>query len=319
MKTSSPETRLPLVVIVGPTAVGKTEVSITLAERFQGEIVSADSRLFYKGMDIGTAKPGLLERQRVQHYLIDVAQPDDVWSLTYFQEQAHQVIQMIYQAGKLPFLVGGTGQYVRAVIEGWQAPPVSPNLALRKALEEWVDVIGHQGLHARLSTLDSQAAQKIDARNVRRTIRAMEVILSTGRLFSEQRNKGESPYDLLILGLIRPRQELYARIDERIDLMFEKGLVAEVEALLAQGLSPNLPSLSAIGYREIIRYLRGEFDLDEAKVLIRRATRTYVRRQANWFKSDDPQITWFEVDEMTVSQMSEKISKWLNRKPIAKI
>ncbi|HSQ26529.1 MAG TPA: tRNA (adenosine(37)-N6)-dimethylallyltransferase MiaA [Anaerolineales bacterium] len=311
MKTSSPENRLPLVVVLGPTAVGKTEVAIQLAEQFQGEIVSADSRLFYRGMDIGTAKPGVEQRRRVPHHLIDVAQPDEILSLTHFQEQARQVIHGICARQKLPFLVGGTGQYVRAVLEGWQAPEVAPNPRLRQALEDWAQVLGQDGLHARLTVLDPQAAQQIDARNVRRSIRALEVILSTGKPFSAQRRRGESPYDLLLLGLIRPREELYARIDARIETMFEDGLVGEVQGLLDQGYSPTLPSLSAIGYREVIRYLQGEIDLEEAKVLIRRATRTYVRRQANWFKTDDPQITWFQVDERIIPQMAEKIHNWL--------
>lgn len=311
MKISSPENRLPLVVILGPTAVGKTEIAIQLADQFQGEIVSADSRLFYRGMDIGTAKPGAEQRQRVPHHLIDVAQPDEIWSLTHFQEQARQAIHAICARQKLPFLVGGTGQYVRAVLEGWQAPEVAPNPQLRQALEDWAQLLGQDGLHARLTILDPQAARKIDARNVRRSIRALEVILSTGKPFSAQRQRGESPYDLLLLGLIRPRPELYARIDARIETMFAAGLVGEVQELLAQGYLPTLPSLSAIGYREVIRYLQGEIDLEEAKVLIRRATRTYVRRQANWFKADDPQITWFNVNEQIILQMTEKIHSWL--------
>ncbi len=312
MKTLSPEKRPPLVVILGPTAVGKTEIAIQLAEQFQGEIVSADSRLFYRGMDIGTAKPSSEERQRAPHHLIDVADPDEVWSLAHFQEQARKVILEITARKNLPFLVGGTGQYIRAVIEGWQAPPVAPNLALRKALEDWAQELGQDGLHARLAALDPEAAQRIDARNVRRCIRALEVILSTGRRFSEQRQRGESPYDLLLLGLIRPRLELYARINARIEAMFEAGMVEEVQGLLARGYEPTLPALSAIGYREIICYLQGEIDLTEARLLIQRATRTYVRRQANWFKADDPRIAWFQVSEGVLEQMGEKISGWLS-------
>ncbi len=314
MKISSPEDRLPLVVILGPTAVGKTEIAIQLAEQFQGEIVSADSRLFYRGMDIGTAKPSLEERQRIPHHLMDVAQPDDIWSLTHFQEQAWLTIRQICENQKLPFLVGGTGQYVRAVIEGWQAPAVVPNPALRQALEDWARELGHDGLHAQLAAMDPPAAQNIDARNVRRTIRALEVILSTGKRFSEQRQRGESPYDFLLLGLIRPRQELYARIDARIDAMLAAGLMQEVQGLLAAGYEPNLPSLSAIGYREMIRVLQGEIDLPEARMLIQRATRTYVRRQANWFKADDPLITWFQVDETVVERVSKKIRGWLAKR-----
>jgi tRNA dimethylallyltransferase len=179
-------------------------------------------------------------------------------------------------------------------------------------LEDWAQELGHEGLHARLAVLDPKSARKIDSRNVRRTIRALEVILCTGEPFSKQRQRSESPYDLLLLGLMRPREELYARIDARIDKMFADGLVAEVQDLLAQGYAPTMPSLSAIGYREIIRYLQGEMDINEAKMLIRRATRTYVRRQANWFKADDPQITWFEVDDRVEEWMASRIQSWLS-------
>ncbi len=309
--------RPPLVVIVGPTAVGKTEIAIQLAEHFQGEIVSVDSRLFYRGMDIGTAKPSLEDRQRVAHHLVDVANPDEVWSLAHFQQEARKAIQDICARHKLPFLVGGTGQYVRAVIEGWQAPAVSPNPALRLALEDWAQELGQDGLHARLAILDPEAARRIDARNLRRCIRALEVILSTGRRFSEQRQRGASPYDLLLLGLIRPRPELYARVDARIDAMFEAGLVEEVQGLLAQGYEPTLPSLSAIGYGEVIRYLQGEIDLQEARLLIQRATRTYVRRQANWFKADDPQIHWFPVDDQVLPGLKGAIQNWLEKRQTA--
>jgi tRNA dimethylallyltransferase len=223
---------------------------------------------------------------------------------------------LINQSSHLNFNTGSQDHqntlYERAVIEGWQAPPVAPNLALRKALEDWAQELGQDGLHARLAALDPEAAQRIDARNVRRCIRAVEVILSTGRRFTEQRQRGESPYDLLLLGLIRPRLELYARIDARIEAMFEAGMVEEVQGLLARGYEPTLPALSAIGYREIIRYLQGEIDLTEARLLIQRATRTYVRRQANWFKADDPRIAWFQVSEGVLEQMGEKISGWLS-------
>lgn len=307
---SSPDQRPPLVVILGPTAVGKTGIALEIAEHFDGEIVSADSRLFYRGMDIGTAKPTLQERSLVPHHLIDIVFPDQILSLTKFQHMAHQAIVDIWQRGRMPFLVGGTGQYVRAVLEGWQAPPVEPQPGLRAALENWALEVGGQGLHDRLSILDSMAAEKIDARNVRRSIRALEVILTTGRRFSEQRVRGVSPYRLLLLGLLRPRQELYARIDARIEAMFDAGLVDEVRNLLEGGYSLQLPSLSAIGYRETAAYLQGELGLEEAKILIRRATRTYVRRQANWFKQEDPDIRWFECDGSTVPKIIDAITQW---------
>ena len=311
MKTPSSDTRSPLVVVLGPTAVGKTEISIQLAERLGGEIVSADSRLFYRGMDIGTAKPTPAEQQRVPHHLIDVAAPDQIWSLALFQERASREITAIHQRSRLPFLVGGTGQYLRAVTEGWLPPAVQPSPHLRAALEAWADDIGNDGLHARLATLDAPAAATIDARNLRRTVRALEVILSTGQRFSDQRQRGESPYRLLQVGFQRPRSELYARIDARIDAMLAAGFVDEVRRLLAQGYSSDLPSLSAIGYREIGACIRGEISLDEAITQTKRATRTFVRRQANWFKTSDSQIHWFNVDQSTLDNTEKLIRQWL--------
>ena len=303
--------QLPLVVMLGPTAVGKTEIALQLAERLGAEIVSADSRLFYRGMDIGTAKPSLAERQRVPHHLIDVAAPDQIWGLALFQERACQAIAEIHQRGRLPLLIGGSGQYVRAVTEGWSPPAVQPDPRLRAVLEAWAVEIGKDGLHARLAVLDEPAAAAIDLRNLRRTVRALEVILSTGQRFSAQREKHSSPYRLLQIGLQRPRPELYARIDARIDAMLAQGLVAEVRVLLEQGYSPQLPTLSAIGYGEISAYLQGEMTLEEASVQMKRATRTLVRRQANWFKSSDPAIHWFQVDSGTLAAIQSLIRDWL--------
>jgi tRNA dimethylallyltransferase len=306
----NPEGLPPLVVILGPTAAGKTEIAIRLAERLGGEIVSADSRQFYRGVDAGTAKPTLAERARVPHHLIDVADPDETWSLVLFQQEAQRAIQEIHASGRLPFLVGGTGQYIRAVTEGWQAPAAQPDPRLRGALETWAAQIRPLGLHERLAQLDPQAGEQIDARNLRRTVRALEVILSTGRRFSAQRQRGETPYRLLTLGLTRPRPELYARIDARIYAMFAAGWVDEVRGLLAQGYADTLPSLSAIGYPQVIDYLQGKSTYAEAVMLIKRLTRQFVRRQANWFKESDPQIHWFTAGEGTAEAMEALIREW---------
>jgi tRNA dimethylallyltransferase len=307
------ELRPPLVVIVGPTAVGKTEISIQLAERLAGEVVSADSRLFYRGMDIGTAKPAPSQRARVPHYLIDVADPDQVWSLAVFQEAAYQAIAEIHARGRLPFLVGGTGQYVRAITDGWVIPKVRSNPRLRKTLENWAAEVGPAGLHERLAVLDPKAAAKIDYRNLRRTVRALEVILRSGQPFSAQRRKESPRYRSLQVGLSRPRKELYVRIDARIDSMLAEGLVEEVRELLSQGYSPDLPTLSAIGYREIVAYLKGKTSLQEAVKLIKRHSRQFVRRQANWFKEDDPNIHWFRVKPDTVAEIERLVRTWLAR------
>lgn len=285
----------PLVVIVGPTAVGKTETALILTERLGGEIVSADSRLFYRGMDIGTAKPTADELARVPHHLIDVVDPDESWSLAVFQRAALKAIDGIHARGRLPFLVGGTGQYVRAVLQGWEVPPQQPDSALREALERLVEEIGPYGLHEKLAVLDPSAAGSIDARNVRRTIRALEVTLRTGRRFSEQRQRSVSPFMLMIIGLKRTRVDLYKRVDERIDAMIAAGFLDEVRRLVEMGYSPHLPTLSAIGYREMVAVLRNEMTLAEAVDQMKRLTRRFIRHQANWFKETDPFIHWFDA------------------------
>ncbi len=302
------QSKPPLILIIGPTAVGKTELAIQLAENLNGEIISADSRLFYRGMDIGTAKPSNKELARVPHYLIDIVNPNETLSLAVFQEKAKEIIADIHARGKLPFLVGGTGQYVRAVTEGWTPPEVTADEQLRAELEkkdgEW--------LHARLQLLDPEAAAKIDARNVRRTVRALEVILTTGRKFSEQRGQVESPYQLITIGLTRPRPELYQRVDERIDLMFANGLIDEVKQLLENGYSPSLPSMSALGYRECVSVVKGLLTEEQAKVEMRRVTRNFVRRQANWFKESDANIKWFQVKDGVIEETENYIRQLID-------
>ncbi len=304
--------KLPLILIIGPTAVGKTELAIQLAERMNGEIISADSRLFYRGMDIGTAKPSKEEMARAPHYLIDIVNPDETLSLAVFQEKAKELIADIHARGKLPFLVGGTGQYVRAVTQGWTPPEVIADERLRVELERMKEERGLEWLHAKLETLDPEAASKIDARNVRRTIRALEVILTTGRKFSDQRGKVESPYHLITIGLNRPREELYQRVDERIDLMFANGFLDEVKGLLEKGYPSTLPSMSAIGYRECVRVIKGELTLEQAKVEMRRVTRIFVRRQANWFKESDPDIMWFRVEKGVEKEIEKNIRQLID-------
>jgi len=292
--------KLYLILLVGPTAVGKTEIAIQLAQRINGEIVSADSRLFYRGMDIGTAKPTHKEQERIPHHLIDIANPNKILSLAIFQQKAREAIADIHARGKLPLLVGGTGQYVRAVTEGWKPPEVTPDERLRSELKKEHEEKGKDFLYEKLKSLDPEAAEKIDPRNVRRTIRALEVIMTTGRKFSKQRGQSESPYNLITIGLTRPRPELYARIDARIESMFANRLLDEVKGLLAKGYSPNLPTMSAIGYRECVSVIEGTLRIEQAKVEMRRATRIFVRRQSNWFKVSDPNIHWLYAGEENI-------------------
>ncbi len=304
-----------LVVIVGPTAVGKTEIAIELAEALNGEIISADSRYFYLGMDIGTAKPDIVQLARVRHHLINVAKINDNWSLANFQQAANAAIGEIISKGKLPFLVGGTGQFIRAIIEGWQIPAKAEDLRIRRAVEKWIDITGAEEAHKKLSIIDSTAAELIDFRNKRRTIRALEVIFHTGRKFSEQRTKGYVDFEYKIIGLHRDRKELFDRIDNRIVDMFKNGLIKEVEELLSAGYSIKDPPMSAIGYQEVIQYIQGSIDFQICQDQIKKRSHEYVRRQANWFKKSDERITWFDV---TVNQKENMIAYiksekgWLN-------
>ena len=300
-----------LVLIVGPTAVGKTEIAIQLAERLNAEIISVDSRLFYRGMDIGTAKPTQEEQARVPHHLIDIADPDEILSLAVFQQKAREAIAAIHTRKKLPLLVGGTGQYLRAVTEGWTPPEVKPDKRLRGELTKEKDEHGFLWLYEKLNDLDPAAAEKIDPRNFRRTIRALEVIMITGKKFSEQRGQTDSPYHLTTIGLTRPRPELYESVDARIESMFANGFLEEVKGLLEKGYSPTLPTMSAIGYRECVAVLEGKIKVEEAKQLIRRATRVFVRRQANWFKESDPNIQWFRVEDGVVPRIETYIRNML--------
>ena len=302
----------PLIVILGPTGVGKTEIAIEIARRLDGEIISADSRLFYRGLDIGTAKPTLEEQSILPHHLIDVAEPDQEWSLAVYLPRALKSIEEIQAKGKLPFLVGGTGQYIQAVIQGWDLPGIIPDPALRFVLEDWAELIGPSGLRERLASLDPVAADGIDGPNIRRMIRALEVIFTSGKRFSDQKRRTGSPFDIFQIGLIRPREELYVRIDQRIDRMLERGLVAEVQGLLDSGYSPALSSLSAIGYKQIIAHLTEGVPLEEAVRQIRSKTRKYVRQQANWFKEDDPEIHWFSAADHPVEKICHQIQHFLS-------
>ena len=293
----------PLVVIVGPTAVGKTALSLFLAEALGGEIVSADSRLFYRRMDIGTAKPTPAERARVPHHLIDIAEPDQTVGLAQFKEMAEAAIADIGARGRLPLLVGGTGQYIRAVVEGWSPPLVPPAPDLRARLEADARREGAAALHARLAALDAEAAARIDPRNVRRVVRALEVCLLTGAPFSVQRVRTPQPYRVLQIGLTMERSALYARADARIDAMLAAGLVEEVRGLLDAGYGWELPSMSALGYIQFRPYFEGRATLEEAVAEVRRATRRFIRHQYNWFRLSDPRIHWFDAAEQTPQEI----------------
>ena len=292
-----------LVVVVGPTAVGKTNFSLSLGDELGAEIVSADSRLLYKGMDIGTAKPTQHEMCRVKHYMIDVTTPDKSWSLAQYKRSACHYIDDIHNRGKIAMLVGGTGQYVRSIIEGWNIPPLPKDNSLRHELEAMLDEYGGVYLHDKLRGLDEESAKSIDFRNTRRVIRALEVCISTGRKFSEMRSKTKPNYRILIVGLMMARVELYKIIDDRIERMLKNGWVNEVQNLLDRGYSWIMPSMTALGYPEIGHYISGEISLSETRLRIGRNSRRLVRRQSSWFSISNPDIMWLDInstDERTL-------------------
>lgn len=301
----------PLLVLLGPTATGKTALAIGLAEHFAGEIIGADSRQIYRLMDIGTAKPSSAERARVPHHLLDIVWPDEAFSLAQYQDAATRAITDIATRGKLPILVGGTGLYLRAVVDALVIPQVPPNPALRAALEAEAAATSPDTLHARLALLDPVAASAIAPTNIRRLIRALEVCLTTGQRFSELGGARPSPYRPLVLGLNTERAVLYRWADQRVDAMLAAGLVAEVETLVSLGYAWDLPAMSSLGYREIGAYLRGELTLDVATERIKLATHAYIRRQLTWFRRDT-RIQWLDAarDDLA-SSATKQVTPWL--------
>jgi tRNA dimethylallyltransferase len=285
----------PLVAIVGPTATGKSSLALELCQTLNGEIISADSRQVYRYMDIGTAKPTKEEQALVPHHLIDVVNPDEHFNLTLYQSKALEMIEAIRQSEKTAFLVGGSGLYVWALLEGWRIPTVPPNPALRQELEARAKSGDGEALYKKLREIDPAAAERIDPRNVRRVIRALEVSLQ-GTPFSQLQMK--KPFvDSIIIGLTTVRADLYRRIDARVDNMVKKGLVAEVEGLVARGYGFDLPSMSGLGYKQIGMHLQGKIDLPTAIQQIKFDTHGFARHQYNWFRLKDKRINWFELGE----------------------
>jgi len=304
--------RDPLVVILGPTAVGKTGLAIQIALTIDGEIVSADSRQVYRYMDIGTAKPSPQELATVPHHLIDIVTPDRAFTLAEYQRAAYQAIADILARDKVPLLVGGTGQYLTAIIEGWSIPEVPPDPALRAELEDFAATHGARALHDRLRAADPAAAARIDYRNVRRVIRALEVWLRTGTPISALQRKSPPAYRILQIGLTRPRSELYARIDARIEEMIAAGLEDEVRALLQAGYTWECPALSGLGYAQWQPYLAGEITLEQVIQAIQRETRAYARRQYTWFRGHDTGICWFDLSQTAPEAVIETVRRWLS-------
>ena len=286
-----------MIAIVGPTAVGKSELALHLAQHFPLEIISADSRQVYRYMDIGTNKPSLAERARVPHHIIDVVDPDQDFSLATYHRLALEALTAIQQKGKLPLLVGGSGLYVWSLAEGWSIPQVPPDREMRRRLEARAEQEDGRSLHSELEGIDPAAAAKISPRNIRRVVRALEIYYATGQPPSQLQRKEEPGFPVLVIGLTQERSQLYRRIDGRADKMVQRGLIEEVQHLLRKGYSPLLPSMSGIGYKQIVQFLRGEMTLPEAVDKIRHETHRLARHQYAWFRLSDSRIRWFDVTE----------------------
>ncbi len=303
----------PLIVLVGATAVGKTQIALEIAQAVDGEIVGADSRQVYQGMAIGTAQPTAEQRVLVPHHLVDFIAPDDNLSLARYQRLAYSAIDDIQARGKVPLLVGGTGQYVTAVVEGWTIPEVPPNEALRAELELFAsqDEASRLTLYERLRTVDPEATVNIHPNNIRRVIRALEVYHETGIPFSHFQRKNPPAYAVLELGVELERQTLYERADLRVDLMLRDGFLDEVKALLEAGYHPDLPSMSGIGYQQLVRYLQGALTLDAAVIETKHATHDFIRRQLTWFRKYQTHFLWHNVEQVNSALIVNRCVDWL--------
>ena len=299
------------VAIVGPTGIGKTRMAIQLGLRFSGEIINADSRQIYRHMDIGTAKPSKEELAAVPHHLVDIIEPNQEFSLPEYQKLANDAIQDIQSRGKVPFLVGGSGLYIWAVLEGWVVPKVAPDVTFRRGLEKKAEIGQGAELYRELQHIDPAAAEKIDPRNVRRVIRALEVNRLADSKFSQLQQKQPPPFQSLIIGLTACRTELYRRADARVDNMIKQGFVDEVKILLKMGYNLSLPSMSSIGYREIGQYLNGEMTLDEAVYKIKTGTHRFIRHQYAWFRIKDERIKWFDVENVTEEEVDRVVQDFI--------
>jgi tRNA dimethylallyltransferase len=286
-----------MIAIVGPTAVGKSELALHLAQCFPVEIISADSRQVYRYMDIGTNKPSPAERALVPHHVIDVVEPDEDFSLAMYHQLAIEALKAIQRKGKLALLVGGSGLYVWSLVEGWKIPQVPPDQKLRRQLATRAEQEGSYSLYQALQNIDPVAAAKINPSNIRRIIRALEIYHKTGQHSSQLQRKEAPSFPILVIGLTQERSKLYRKSNWRVDKMIQRGLVEEVEQLLKKGYSPSLPSMSGIGYKQIGQFLRGEMTLPQAIDTIKYETHRLARHQYAWFRISDSRIHWFDTSE----------------------
>lgn len=308
--------KIPLFILVGPTAIGKTKISIDIAKKLNGEIISADSMQIYKFMDIGTAKIKEEEKEGIPHYMIDIVYPDEEFTVANYKAEAKKHIKKIYNRGKLPMLVGGSGLYVNSLIYKLNFIQVPPNYDFRKKHSLLADEYGNKYIHDKLRKVDSISANRIHKNDRKRVIRALEIYHETGKpmtTFYKNFRKPNESYDVVVIGLTMDREELYSRINKRVEFMIEEGLVEEVKGLLKKGYDKNLNSMKAIGYEEIIQYLDGNFTLDDAINQIKQNSRRFAKRQLTWFRRNDS-IKWVNIDKFNdIIDLNEYIISYTNK------
>lgn len=293
------ENKKKLLVLVGPTAVGKTTISIDLAKKTNGEIISADSMQIYKYMDIGTAKVTLEEMENIPHYLIDIIYPDEEFTVAQYRDKAQEHIDKINNMGKIPIIAGGTGLYINSLVYELKFTNVKPNDELRKKYNNIADLHGNEHIFDELYNIDPISAEKINLNDRKRIIRALEIFHETGKpmsYYNKNFRKKTEKYSLVMIGLTMDRSKLYSRINKRVDLMIQNGLIDEVQKLLDIGYTKELASMQGIGYKEIIPYIEGEVGLDETIQILKRNTRRYAKRQLTWFRRDS-RIKWIDVNQ----------------------
>lgn len=293
-----------LVLIVGPTAVGKTDLSVRLAKELNGEIFSVDSMQIYKSMDIGTAKIDETEMDGIPHYMIDIVEPDDEFSVSDFRDKAYEYIDEISSRGKLPIGAGGTGLYVNSLVYDLDFAEAESDEKIREKYTELADKYGNQYIMDKLREIDPESADRLNLNDTKRIIRAIEIYEMTGKKMSDNYNsfrKENDDFELVIIGLNRNRQKLYERINLRVDIMMENGLIDEVKSLLDRGFTKDMTSMKAIGYKEVIDYLEGSTEYDEMIEILKRNSRRFAKRQLTWFRRDK-RINWFDYDEYENSE-----------------
>lgn len=304
-----------LIVVLGPTAVGKTALAIALAKRFHTEVISGDSMLIYRHMDIGTAKPSLEEQDGVVHHLIDIVEPNEAFDVTAFLAMARKKIRELNERGCIPILAGGTGLYIKALLEGYRFNVTPQNETFRAEMEKVADQFGTEELHRRLAMIQPETAARLHPNDMRRVIRALEVATFGGEVVSQTKDDEKARlYDALVIGLTSQRSLLYERINKRVDEMMEMGLLDEVKGLLASGISPDAQAMKGIGYKELVAYLNGDCTLDEAVDTIKKGTRHFAKRQFTWYRKM-PYIDWYDVEtKADLIRIEEEIAKKITGK-----